>query len=310
MSFRRILLACALGLAVLGGALPLLDTSAPAQPAASPPSVVPIAAGRGVLDIRGGLTQIAAARDGIVSEVLVEEGARVTAGQLLARLDDRLVRAQYAVAAAEVAERAAAIGVLEARLAGALREQARAADAVRANAAARQLLDQANTEVAVLRAEIAARQAERDSAAARLRAAAEEVEAREIHAPANGTIIRRSARPGDGVSTLQVSTLFWFAPETPRIARIEVDEAHVAKLRPGLPAEVTLEVAEGEGARWQGRVQQVSAAFAPRRVQVYEPRERADVRVLEAVLAFEGEAPSMPLGTRIVARILPEGAGR
>lgn len=307
MSFRRILMGGALGLAAVGAALPLLDSSAPAQPV---PAVAPVAAGRGVLDVRGGLTQVAAARDGIVAEVLVEDGARVSAGQLLARLDDRLVRAQHAVAAAELAERAAAIGVVEARLAGALREQARAADAVRANAVARQMLDQANTEVAVLRAEITARQAERDSAAARLRAAAEEVEAREVRAPADGTIIRRTARPGDGVSTLQVSTLFWFAPETPRIARIEVDEAHAARLRPGLPAEVTLELAEAAGARWQGRVQQVGAAFAPRRMQVYEPRERGDVRVLEAVLAFEGEAPALPLGTRLIARILPDGAAR
>jgi HlyD family secretion protein len=310
MSFRRILLVGALVLAVVGAAAPLLDASAPTQPVSAAPISVPLAAGRGVLDVRGGLTQIAAARDGIVAEVLVEEGARVAAGQLLARLDDRLVRAQQAVAAAELAERVAAIGVLEARLGGALREQARAADAVRANAAARQMLDQANTEVAVLRAEIIARQAERKSAAARLGAAAEEVEAREVRAPADGMIIRRSARPGDGVSTLQVSTMFWFAPETPRIARIEVDEAYAARLRPGLPAEVTLELAEAEGARWQGRVQQVGAAFAPRRVQVYEPRERGDVRVLEAVLTFEGEGPALPLGTRLVARILLEEAGR
>jgi HlyD family secretion protein len=310
MSFRRILMAGALGLAVVGAALPLIEASAPAQPVPAAPLSAPLAAGRGVLDVRGGLTQIAAARDGVVVEVLVEEGARVTAGQLLARLDDRLVRAQHAVAVAELAERVAAIGVLEARLAGALREQSRAADAVRANAAARQILDQANTEVAVLRAEIAARQAERKSAAARLGVAAEEVEAREVRAPADGAIIRRSARPGDGASTLQVSTLFWFAPDTPRIARIEVDEAHAARLRPGLPAEVTLEVAEADGARWRGRVERVGAAFAPRRAQVYEPRERGDVRVLEAVLAFEGEGPAMPLGTRLVARILPEEAGR
>ena len=310
MLFRRLLLAGAAILALCGLALPLLPPSQPAEALRAASAPVPLAAGRGILDIQSGLTQIAAARDGIVAEVLVEEGARVAAGQLLARLDDRLVRAQHAVAAAEQAERTAAIGVLEARLAGAMREQARAADAVRANAAARQMLDQANTEVAVLRAEILARQTERDSAAARLRAATEEVEAREVRAPADGTIIRLSARPGDGASTLQVSTLFWFAPETPRIARIEVDEAHAARLRPGLPAEVTLELAEAGEARWYGRVQQVSAAFAPRRVQVYEPRERGDMRVLEAVLSFEGEAPAMPLGTRLVARILPEGASR
>ena len=94
-------------------------------------------------------------------------------------------------------------------------------------------------------------------------------------------------------------------PELARLARVRL-----FRLRPGLPAEVTLEVAEAAGARWQGRVQQVGAAFAPRRVQVYEPRERGDVRVLEAVVAFEAEAPALPLGTRLVARILPAESGR
>ncbi|MCA3096121.1 MAG: HlyD family efflux transporter periplasmic adaptor subunit [Rhodocyclaceae bacterium] len=310
MPIRRLLLAGAAALSIGGLALPFLPPQHMAQASRVEAVAAPIAAGRGILDIQGGLTQIAAARDGIVAEVLVEEGARVAPGALLARLDDRLVRAQHAVAEAELAERNAAIGVLEARLSGALREQDRAAQAVRANAAARQLLDQASTDVAVLRAEIAAAEAARDSAAARLRAAAEEVEAREVRAPAGGTIVRRTARPGDGVSTLQVSTLFWFAPDTARIARVEIDEAHAARLRPGLPAELSVEVAEGEGLRWRGRVQQVGAAFAPRRVQVYEPRERGDVRVLEAVLAFEGAAPELPLGTRLVARILPAEAGR
>jgi len=310
MLFRRLLLAGAAALALGGLALPLLPPPQSAEASRASSAPVPLAAGRGILDIQGGLTQIAAARDGIVAEVLVEDGARVAAGALLARLDDRLVRAQHAVAQAELAERAAAIGVLEARLAGALREQERAALAVRANAAARQTLDQAATEAAVLRAEIASAQAARDSAAARLRAAAEEVEAREVRAPAGGVIVRRTARPGDGVSTLQVSTLFWFAPDTPRIARVEIDEAHAARLRPGQPAELAPEIADGEGLQWRGRVQQVGAAFAPRRVQVYEPRERGDVRVLEAVLAFEGEAPALPLGTRLVARILPSESGR
>jgi multidrug resistance efflux pump len=310
MPFRRLLLAGAAALALGGLALPFLPPLQPTQASRVEAAPAPVAAGRGILDIQGGLTQIAAARDGIVAEVLVEEGARVAAGALLARLDDRLVRAQHAVAEAELAERTAAIGVLEARLAGALREQERAAQAVRANAAARQLLDQATTEVAVLRAEIASAGAARDSAAARLRAAAEEVEAREVRAPVDGVIVRRTARPGDGTSTLQVSTLFWFAPDTPRIARIEIDEAHAARLGPSLLAEITLEVAESEGMRWHGRVQQVGTAFAPRRVQIYEPRERGDVRVLEAVLAFEGEAPALPLGTRLVARILPPQAGQ
>jgi multidrug efflux pump subunit AcrA (membrane-fusion protein) len=49
-----------------------------------------VAIGRGRVDIDGGLIQIAAQRDGVVVEVFVEEGANVKAGQLLARLDDRV----------------------------------------------------------------------------------------------------------------------------------------------------------------------------------------------------------------------------
>ena len=310
MSYRRLLLAGAAALALGGLALPVLQPNRPAALVHAAPAPNPVAAGRGILDIQGGLTPIAAARDGIVAEVLVEEGARVVAGALLARLDGRLVRAQHAVAAAELAERITAIGVLEARLAGALRERERAALAVRANAGARQILDQSTTEVAVLRAEIAAAQAARESAAARVGVAAAEIDAREVRAPANGVIIRRSARPGDGVSMQQVSTLFWFAPDMPRIARVEIDEAYGARLRPGMPAELVPEIAAVDDMRWRGRVQHVAAAFAPRRVQVYEPRERADVRVLEAVIAFEDHAPALPLGTRLVARILPAETGR
>jgi HlyD family secretion protein len=310
MSFRRLLLAGAAALGLGGLALPVLQPHRPAAAVHAAAAPILIAAGRGILDIQGGLTQIAAARDGIVAEVLVEEGARVVAGSLLARLDDRLVRAQHAVAQAELAERVAAIGILEARLAGALRERERTASAVRADAAARQMLDHATTEVAVLRAEATAARAARDSAATRVAVAAQEIDAREVRAPADGVVVRRTARPGDGVSTQQVSTLFWFAPDTPRIARVEIEEAHGARLRPGMPAELVPEIAAVDGVRWRGRVEKVGVAFAPRRVQVYEPRERADVRILEAVIAFEDEAPALPLGTRLVARILPGETGR
>lgn len=99
---------------------------------------------------------------------------------------------------------------------------------------------------------------------------------REIRELENCVIIRRNARSGDGASTLQVSTLFWFAPETPRMARIELDEAHAAMLRPGLPAEVALEVADAGGARWQAIP--VSGGSASRRaVQASRPPAEAPI---------------------------------
>ena len=42
----------------------------------------------GKVDIEGGIIQIAARRGGVVREVLVQEGDRVVAGQILARQED------------------------------------------------------------------------------------------------------------------------------------------------------------------------------------------------------------------------------
>ena len=58
----------------------------------------------GKVDVEGGIIQIAARRGGIVRDVLVQEGDRVVAGQILARQEDDEARlavqsAQAAVAA-------------------------------------------------------------------------------------------------------------------------------------------------------------------------------------------------------------------
>ena len=42
----------------------------------------------GKVDVEGGIIQIAARRGGVVREVLVQEGDRVVAGQILARQED------------------------------------------------------------------------------------------------------------------------------------------------------------------------------------------------------------------------------
>ena len=65
-------------------------------------------------------------------------------------------------------------------------------------------------------------------------------------APADGAIVRRLVRPGDGVSTLNVTPLFWFAPGTNAIVRAEADETvarlmETALVLEGLSADASLE---------------------------------------------------------------------
>ncbi|MEG1029568.1 MAG: biotin/lipoyl-binding protein, partial [Brevundimonas sp.] len=56
----------------------------------------------GKVDIEGGIIQIAARRGGVVREVLVQEGDRVTAGQILARQEDDEPRLQLQTANADL----------------------------------------------------------------------------------------------------------------------------------------------------------------------------------------------------------------
>lgn len=119
---------------------------------------------------------------GSVTSVLVEEGARVASGRLLARIDDRDLRAKRAQTAASVAEAEAVRGDA---LTQARRMRALFAD----SAAAQAQLDAAETGLA--RAEAGARAAH---------AAARELEATsayaEIRAPFAGLVTRRFVDPG------------------------------------------------------------------------------------------------------------------
>lgn len=259
-----------------------------------------VAVARGIVDVEGGIVQLAASRDGVVQAVLVEEGERVRSGQALAVLDDRTARLALAVANAELAQAEATLAPLEIREAAALRERDRLLPLARSEAVSRKALDQASDALRLARSELAAQRAAVETARARRDSAEHEIAQRTVRAPTEGTVVRRLARPGDGVSTLNVTTLFWLAPSTPAIVRAEIEESFAERIRPGMAAEV---VAESDESRaLAARVVRVGRAFGPRRVTVHDPRDRADVRVLEVILAF-AEAPAEALlGQRVIVR--------
>ncbi|QQP92697.1 HlyD family efflux transporter periplasmic adaptor subunit (plasmid) [Skermanella sp. TT6] len=265
--------------------------------------IVPVA--RGLVDVDGGLVQIAAERDGVVRAVLAEEGETVRQGQPLAAMDDRAAGIQIGIAEAQLAERQAAVEAQAVQVDRARRERDRLATLARTDAASRKSLDEAETEARLAAAELALRRAEKATAEANVRSARYEREVRTITAPADGAIVRRLVRPGDGVSTLNVTPLFWFAPGTAAIVRAEADETVAPLLRVGQAAEIALETSQSETIA-RGRVLRIGKAYGPRRVTTYEPRDRADMRVLEVTVGFDGEPPQVPLGQRVLVRFLPD----
>jgi RND family efflux transporter MFP subunit len=138
-----------------------------------------------------------------LTAVLVEEGARVTEGQPMARLDDRQARA--------LADEA------EARARFAVEDLTRTRTLVSRDIAARATLERA----------------ERDARAARATAdaALQRLEDYIVRAPTDGLVLRRDAEVGEVVDT--PASLFWIGEPRPLRVTAEVDEEDIARITIG-----------------------------------------------------------------------------
>ena len=122
-------------------------------PSPSVPDAGSLVVAKGVIEAPGGLVRVLSPRDGVISASLVEEGDVVTAGQPLARLDDRQQRLVIDAAAADLGDRPAQVDVAAARAAGAEREARRLGGLAGADAAPKQEAEQATTAAAIARGE-------------------------------------------------------------------------------------------------------------------------------------------------------------
>lgn len=265
-----------------------------------------VAVARGRVDIEGGLIQLAARRDGIIKSVSVEEGDAVQKDQVLAMLDDRQAHLNLELARRETAQTRLTLEGTQVRLRAAEREAGRLRELVAAEAAARAELDTAQDQVALIRNEHETAQAAAAAAKARERLAAYEIEQRLIRAPMNGRIVRRQARPGDGVSTVNVTPLFWFAPDAPRIVRAELEERFMGLVTPGMQADIVLEGTQT--AVISAQVQRVGLLFGPKRPVTDDPYERSDSRVVECILTLTPSTSPPVLGQRVLVRFKPASA--
>lgn len=264
-----------------------------------------VAAAKGRVDIEGGVVRLAARRDGIIEQVMVEEGDQVRAGQAIALLDSQQARLGVEQARAEVSQAQRAVATIRLKLASAEREERRLAPLAKERIAPSQEYDRVRDEVQILKSELGSAEAAVEVEASRLRSAESEIEQRVVRAPLDGQIVRRQARPGDGVSTLNVTPLFLFAPNAERIVRAELEERFLAQVLPGQSAEVQLEA--DEATKFEAKVLRLGKVVGAR-TPSDDPTERSDVRVVECVLSID--APNLLIGQRVIVRIRPHEAKR
>ncbi|MCZ8335768.1 MAG: HlyD family efflux transporter periplasmic adaptor subunit [Rhodobacteraceae bacterium] len=262
-----------------------------------------IAAIRGTVDIEGGLMRLAAQREGLIAEVLVKEGDRVTEGQVLARIDAREAELQMRTAELEFEQARIQGGVASMRLGHAEDEVARLSIMAAVDAIPRKDIDAANRALDLARAEadqarVAVALAENRLAVARL-----DIAAREVRAPVAGVILRRSARVGDATTTNTVTEMFLLAPDGARVLKGQLTEQFVGQVRPGQEASL---ISERDGdIALRGRVLRIAPIFGTPGPGQANPGQ-TEANSVEIVISIDDEAArDLILGERLVARIRP-----
>ena len=257
----------------------------------------------GKVDVEGGIIQIAARRGGVVREVLVQEGDRVVAGQILARQEDDEPRLALQSANADVAQAESQLRLIQVEIRTAQREHDRLQRLVASNFVAASRMDQARDAIAQAQARLGSQQASVQTARARRDQAAYNVELTVIRAPQNGRIVRRYANPGAGASTLNVSNMFDLEPDAPRIARAEIVESDIPNISAGQAVEIT---PEGDPSKvYVGTVLRRAAVFGARKLASDDPSQRSDERVVEVVVTA-GDAPLL-IGQRVLVKFMKPG---
>lgn len=238
----------------------------------------------------------------------LEEGARVAAGDVLARLDDRAIRAQLSEAQARGRAVDAATKRVQAELATARHHQRtaerdlrRVATLAERDQASQAQLDSARNAVEEARGRVKALAAQADELVARGQAVSGQVEQLRlrldkaiVRAPRDGTILVKALEAGE------LATPGRLVARLVDLRRLElkvfVAESDLGRVRVGAPARV--KVSAYPERRFQARVTAVDqqAQFTPR--DIHMPSERTRM-VFGVTLALENPdgvlKPGMPV---------------
>jgi RND family efflux transporter MFP subunit len=184
---------------------------------------------------------------GKVVEVLVDEGMVVEEGQVLARLDDSDARRRYEAIRAERDVAGASIEELEVNLADAERTLRRTTELRDDGVASIQDLDSATAAVDALRAKLTVARTSLQAAEAQLAVAAQDLENYTVRAPFAGIAVSKDAQPGEMVSPVSAGGGFTRTGISTIVdmesleIEVDVNESHIAKVRPGQPADAVLD---------------------------------------------------------------------
>ena len=285
------LIGLAIGAWLIFAGLPDRSTAEPAQ---QPPKAVgdladkPRVAGAGVVEPASEVIDIGSALSGLVTDVLVRPGDRVSKGQALFLVDARAARASLNEANAAINEARAAIAE-----AGTAQKTARDQLALYRNLADPAAVSR--SEVITAEGQEAAATSRLTSARARLAAAQSsaaaartEIERLTVRAPISGEILAVNVHPGEFVSTQggggSNSPFIQMGETNPLHVRIDIDENEIGRVALGAPAIVSPRGAAELHVK--ATFVRAEPQVVPKRSLTNSAAERVDVRVLQLIYAL------------------------
>jgi HlyD family secretion protein len=183
---------------------------------------------------------------GKVRDVLIEEGVRVEAGQVLAHLDDANVQAGHELALAQLESARSGLEETRVRVAEAERDWQRFGTLLKGNVASQADYDRAESALQALRARLALQQTEVTVAERNTAVWRQQLDDTVIRAPFAGIVTSKNAQPGEMISPMSSggftrTGICTIVDMESLEIEIDVNESYINRVTPGQPVEATLD---------------------------------------------------------------------
>jgi HlyD family secretion protein len=241
---------------------------------------------------------------GDLVELLVKDGERVTKGQVLGKIDRRRFEASVNQARASQNAAKAEVQVSEVEAQRATAEYGRVEALLGKGLASAAELEQAKAARDTALARVAAAQQRFAQATAVYDEAASNLAKTTLTSPIDGNVIELSREVGERVrgSDFSEDVVMTIAALNSMEVKIEVGEHEVVHLKPGQPAEVSLDALEGES--FHGSVVEIA-----QKATIKNPGTEAEVTTFPVKVALDTRPPGVLPGMSAEVRIAAETRG-
>ena len=184
---------------------------------------------------------------GALTSVLIEEGEHVTAGQILAHLDDSAQQAGLAQAQAQLLAARSLLVQFQAQLEQARRDNQRNQDLIDRKLVSQQALETTQTQVATLEAQVESQRKQVELAQATLQGAQVQLNYTTVRAPFSGVIVAKAAQAGEIISPISAGGGFTRTGVGTIVdmdsleIEVDVNEAYINRVQPAQSAQAVLD---------------------------------------------------------------------